>query len=103
MITWTDVSAIAPELATVPTAAQEAILDMVEEQTVSAIWGNRLETGQRYLAAHLASLRGGPNFQQETVGDHTRQVSGDLDSTSYGREYRRLLRSLGVSMAVVGI
>lgn len=101
MIVWSDVVAIAPELSTVTSTAQVAILDIVEEQLSSSVWGTRLAAGQRYLAAHLGTIRGAPNYQQENIGDHTRQVTGDLESTSYGREYLRLLRSLGRSMAVV--
>lgn len=101
MVAWSDVVLIAPELAGVPSTAQAAILDQVEEQLSSSVWGSRLATGQVYLAAHLGTVRGAPAFPQETVGDHTRQVSGDLESTSYGREYRRLIKSLGQSVAVI--
>lgn len=101
MIDWSDVVAVAPELSAVPSTAQAAILGQVDEQLAPAIWGTRLAAGQTYLAAHLGTVRGAPNYQQEQVGDHTRYASGDLDSTSYGREYKRLLRMLGRSVAVV--
>lgn len=104
MITWAaDVVAVAPELASgVTVAAQAAILTIVEEQLSSAVWGTRLAAGQTYLAAHLGTIRGAPNFTKETVGDHTRDAMGDLQSTSYGREFKRLVRTLGRSVAVIG-
>lgn len=101
MVTWDDVIAVAPELSSVPEAAQDAILTQVDEQLSASVWGTRLASGQTYLAAHLGTVRGAPNYQSESVGDHTRQVEGDLNSTSYGREFRRLVRTLGVSVAVI--
>ena len=100
MISWADVVAIAPELSGVPSTAQTALLTIVEEQLSSSVWGTRLASGQRYLAAHLGTIRGAPAYTKEQIGDHTREVQGDLDSTSYGREYKRLRHSLGLSMAV---
>ena len=102
MIIWSDVVAVAPELSTVPESAQTAILGQVDEQLATAIWGDRLEAGQAFLAAHLGTIRGAPNYTKEQVGDHTRDVTGDLASTSYGREYKRLVRTLGRSVAVMG-
>jgi len=102
MIDWADVVAVAPELSGVPSTAQTAILGLVDEQLASVVWGTRLEAGQTFLAAHLGTIRGAPNYTKEQVGDHTRDVMGDLNSTGYGREYKRLVRSLGVSVAVIG-
>jgi hypothetical protein len=101
MVTWADVVAIAPELSAVPLTAQTAILAQVAEQLSSAIWGTRLASGQTFLAAHLGTIRGAPNYQSEQVGTHKRDVNGDLEATSYGREFRRLLRTLGRSVAVL--
>ena len=102
MIDWDDVVAVAPELSGVPSTAQTAILGLVDEQLASVVWGTRLEAGQTFLAAHLGTIRGAPNFTKEQIGDHTREGQGDLEATSYGREYKRLVRSLGVSVAVIG-
>jgi hypothetical protein len=101
MVTWAEVVIVAPELSAVPMAVQTAILAQVAEQLTSTVWGTRLAAGQTFLAAHLGTVRGAPNYQQEQVGDHSRQVTGDLESTSYGREFRRLLRTLGRSVAVL--
>jgi len=102
MVIWSDVVAVAPELAAVSSSAQEAILGLVDEQLASAVWGTRLEAGQTFLAAHLGTIHGAPNYTKEQVGDHTRDVMGDLESTGYGREYKRLVRTLGRSVAVIG-
>jgi hypothetical protein len=101
MVTWSDVVALAPELASVPETAQGAILGQVAEQLATAAWGTRLATGQTYLAAHLGTLRGTKGYRTEQVADHRRDTTGDLDSTSYGREFRRLCRSLPLVLVSV--
>lgn len=101
MVTWADVIAVAPELGTVSETAQAAILAQVAVQFNADAWGDRLAIGQVYLAAHLGSLRGGPGYARETVDSHQREVQGDLEATAYGREYRRLMRSLGSCQATL--
>lgn len=101
MVTWDDVIAVAPQLANTPLAAQTAILAQVAAQLAPAIWGTRLAVGQVYLAAHLGTIRGAPGYPSETVGAHKRDVSGDITSTSYGREYRRQVRMLPLSRVTV--
>lgn len=106
MITWSDVTVIAPELADVGEDTQTAILSMVEEQLASSVWGTRLASGQRYLAAHLATMatKGSGAITAESLGDHSRTYAAPqtaLDSTTYGREYQRLLRTLAGAFCAV--
>lgn len=108
-ITWTDVLNVAPDLSTVPNAARAAILDTVFQQLVEDVWGNRYDDACAYLAAHYGTvyLRGangpaGP-LASESVGPVSRAYMAfsppgsdpTLDSTSYGKEYRRLLMLCG--------
>ncbi len=107
-ITWASVEAIAPELSDVSLASQTAILADVALQVGPNRWGSeaRADIGRKYLAAHLGSmtLGGGSDafVTSESADGVSRSysvgsVSGSLDSSSYGLEYRRLLRSLVVS------
>lgn len=102
MITWADVVAVAPELASVATATQNAILADVAAQLVAAQWGSRYDVACTYLAAHLGTLSksGGQGVAgpvtSETVGSVSRSYAAPavsesgMGSTSYGREYERL-------------
>lgn len=105
-ITWTDVTAIAPELSTAALATQTAVLASVELQVNDDAWDDLASTGKAYLAAHLATLaaRGasgaaGP-VTSESVGQLSRSYaapatpSSSLGLTSYGQEYLRLTRIL---------
>lgn len=105
-ITWaSDVVAIAPELASVVTATQNKILAFVDLQFNTTLWGDKLDMGKTYLAAHLGTLSrragaGGP-VVSESVGQVSRSYAASiasgaamLESTSYGLEYKRLLRQL---------
>lgn len=104
-ITWTDVVNIAPELSTVATDTQTAILADVALQMPAEVWGTMLDTGSKYLAAHLATVtsrRGGGGagpLTSETVGQVSRSYAAPLKATSimstpYGVEYDRLLMNL---------
>ena len=106
MITWSNVVAIAPELASVPLATQTAILSAVEAQLAPSQWGARYDLACTYLAAHLgsASIAGGQGaagpVTSETVGSVSRSyaapaaTTANTGSTSYGREYERLKKQL---------
>ena len=107
-ISWADVTALAPELSTVDAGKQTLILDQVNNIEIhDDTWRSaaKANLARRYLAAHLASVtsngRGsvGP-VQSESVGQVSRsyaisvaQGSSNLDTTSYGKEYRRLVRN----------
>lgn len=100
-ITWADVEAVAPELATVALATQTAILAQVNSELSTSVWGTKIEIGRAWLAAHLGTLagieEGGGVVQSETVGAVSRTYavsSGDYSSTAYGNEFQRLLMQL---------
>jgi hypothetical protein len=83
-VTVEDVKIIAPELVQVDDAILSKFLaDAAVTVCNATAWGAKLDLGQKYLAAHLCAVsRGAGN-------------DGDLDSTRFGKEYQRLLRSLG--------
>lgn len=113
VITWNDVSAIAPELATtVSSNAQTLILAAVGKQVGSGQWANLQVEGQLALAAHMGTLvkravgAVGPVISA-TVGPVTRTFAliagahGSLGSTSWGQEYERLLLLLPACRGLV--
>lgn len=105
-ITSADVLLIAPELTEVTAGQWAAILEDVYTEVVVANWGQEAKANRaaKYLAAHLAALtqagRGGAGaVQSESVGDVSTtyvvtqaQDASDLDGTSYGKLYKRLLK-----------
>lgn len=107
-ITWTNVTDHAPELSTVAAAVQTDLIGLVEQLNADEFGGEddyRYKLARIYLAAHLGtiSLSGGNiatgGVQSERVGDVSRTYSTTtlidpdaLDSTSYGREYKAMLR-----------
>jgi hypothetical protein len=106
IITWNDVLAIAPSLATgVSSGAQTIILAAVGKQVGSGQWDTLQTEGQLALAAHMGILVKrsagvvGPVIS-ETVGPVTRTYAllssalGSLGSTSWGMEYQRLMQLL---------
>jgi hypothetical protein len=104
-IAWSDVTAIAPELSTVGSGSQTAILLFVNSTLVEAEFGSKYTMGASLLAAHFGTLsvRGdgaaGP-VVSESVGDVSQSfggsmsLDGTLDQTSYGRMYRFIVRNL---------
>lgn len=110
-ITWADVTTLFSgdtALAALPTLTQNSILAQVNDEEVhDSTWriAARANRARLYLAAHLGSLASGVNsgakgpVQSESVGSVSRsyalsvaQNSNPLDSTGYGKEYRRLVR-----------
>lgn len=81
----------------------DAILE-VKEYRIADKYKERL---QRYLAAHLASLdirrEESRSFEGASVTYSTSESSGkELDSTSYGQEFKRLLRKAqGLRLTVI--
>jgi hypothetical protein len=106
-IAWSDVTAIAPELSTVGSGSQNAILLFVNSTCVESEFGSKYTMGASLLAAHFGTLSvrgdsvGGP-VVSESVGGVSQSFAvfspngSDyaLDSTSYGRMYRFILRNL---------
>lgn len=101
-IVWSDVVAIAPELAATGTAQQDAILAMVGRQVADpCAWGDYLDDAAKFLAAHygtLARSKGKGPVTAEAVGQVSRsygdmtKLAGSLGLTSYGVEYERIAR-----------
>lgn len=103
MITWSDVTAIAPELATVAGGTQTAILADVATEVIVANWPSqeKADRASKYLAAHLATLSkragaAGP-IQSQAVGGVSvsyavSAMAAVLAATAYGQEYQRLQR-----------
>lgn len=114
-ITWTHVLEIAPELSVVAPSTRAALLEDVALQVSASAWGTRADLASKYLAAHLATLsqRGGAGpsgaVGGESVGDVSiSYLSGtppanatDYASTTYGREFARLLRLLPQRIGLV--
>lgn len=118
MITWDDVLLIAPGLSSLEEDSQDAILLHVQRLVAPAKWGDLLDMGMTFLAAHFGTLvqrstaTAGAGSSQavgpvvsETVGPVARTFAvltsgsgagGDasLTSTNWGREYVELRRML---------
>lgn len=104
-ISAADVVLIAPDLATFNRASLDEIIVDVYNQLSTDAWGTRRDLGAKYLAAHVATIvrrggegAGGP-VVEERVGEVARRYITQidhplLDSTPYGKEYRRLMRGL---------
>ena len=112
-ITWADVIATpAPELSTVPVAAQDSILAYVNGLFALDLWGGEgsveLDRARRYMAAHFGTFElpgsggggaAGPVIS-ESAGGLSRAYAnlfssgGDqlLGTTTYGRMYQLLVR-----------
>lgn len=107
-VTWLDVLCIAPELATVPPASQACLLADVLLELEPDSWGVKYDLAVKYLLAHRAAifLRNQTGVSatgvlvEETVGQVSRKFANvtmsanhadDLDLTSYGQFFRRLL------------
>lgn len=107
MTTWANVLAIAPELANAASLqsveAQNLFLADALAQMNTAVWGSRLEIGQRFLTAHLATLS---LFQSRGIGTGGLRSPGaghpnDYAATPYGTRYRHLQRQLPLARLAV--
>lgn len=124
MISWDDVVQLAPALEDLEQATQDLLLDHVERLVPASKWGDVVDIGRMYLAAHLgtlvlrASSSGGSSSQavgpvvSETVGQVSRTFAvlsstsgggfeGSLTSTTWGREYVELRRTLPARFGLV--
>jgi hypothetical protein len=101
-ITKADVLLIAPELTGVSDAQWAVFIADAYAQMNEGFWGTRLNLGAKYLVAHAATMgdRAGASgsIQSEKVGEvsiayhaSVAQSVANLDATSYGQEYKRLL------------
>ncbi len=102
MITWANVVNLAPELATVPAGAQAQILQLAYQEMDSTTWGDLLDSGATWLAAHLATLtlrKGKAGALESARVGPVEQSWGSLgtersllDATVYGQSYLRMIR-----------
>lgn len=118
MITWSDVVAIAPELADLDDLIQGDILSLVNVALNEEDWrGGLLRLGRLFLAAHFGTIisqtgsgtgsTSGP-VVREKVGELERQyadtssVTGtDYSSTSYGRTFSQLAKQSTSRLPIV--
>lgn len=99
-ITWEEVTALAPELASVSSAGQAQILAQVQMEVAESKWGSpeRAKTAAIWLARHMATFRGGSTagLSSISVGGVSKSFAGasesDFAQTKYGKEYLRLLK-----------
>lgn len=117
-LAWSDVVGIAPELSTVDLAVQAAIVADVKLflVNVAALGGAARATATaKYLAAHLASASasgraGNAPLQSVSIGGVSKSFAMSvaegvsiLETTGYGREYQRRIRSnIGTRMPLIG-
>jgi hypothetical protein len=97
---------IAPEFSEVSNTKLNEITAFVQYQINEDCWSNRAPHGLALLVAHTLTLgeRGGTSgsITSEKVGDLARSYSGptgddELDTTSYGKEFKRLRKMLVIS------
>lgn len=110
-IIWNDVVDLAPELETLSTAAQTRILAQVNTELSESAWGDRVDYGRIYLAAHLGTLQtrgaSGGQVVSESVGSVSRTysvntLSTTYGATAYGTEFERLLMMLPAVRFAIG-
>lgn len=109
-INWSNVVDIAPELSDIPVNSQNAILNQVNSELSTSVWGTKIEIGRAWLAAHLATVSsgGGAGGQvlSEKVGDVSRTYSDagatGASSSDYGQEFERLLLQLPAARFSIG-
>jgi hypothetical protein len=113
-IAWSDVTAIAAELSTVPTGTQNYFIAHVDKQIDDIEWGDMADDGRRWLAAHLGAVynqsagAAGP-VVSESLGpmsvSYAASDSGSIDdelgTTKYGRYYLHMMRLLRGNLGFV--
>lgn len=112
-ITWADVSAIAPEVTSVPVAAQTDILAYVNTELNVTEWGGEssitLRLGRIYLAAHLGvtTAQGGASagpVVSESAGGLSRSYANTSTTgsrTGYQDMFKELLNRLPCRVPIV--
>ena len=108
-VTAADIQALSSSFADVDDEIIENLIEFAEEIVSANIWGKKLDLGIKYYTAHLLSgvLDEDSDYSgsivKEKVGDLETQYGtstgaasddSDLKSTSWGKMYLTLLRSL---------
>jgi hypothetical protein len=104
-IAWSNVTDVAPELATgVPTALQVALVALANDEIDDDVLEARADLARAYYAAHFATLakRGDVSgtVVGESVGDISTQYGNNspvgsdplFDTTSYGKAFKLLAK-----------
>ena len=105
-VTWADVVKVAPELSELSENQREAVLEDVALQLSESALGSVYDLASKFLAAHFGVMvlrgvdaPGGP-LSAESVDGVSRSYSpgrikdSDLESTSYGKRYKAVIRNL---------
>lgn len=101
---------VAPDVANVPAASQRVYLGLAERLAADlTVWGDLLDDGRRYLAAHfgeLSILRGHGPITSEAVGALSRGYVAlmgpfSTDLTPCGRVYKDLYMTLPTVLGYV--
>ena len=110
-ITWNDVLNVAPELSTLTTDQQNAIITDAYILLSEGVNGDRLDMCAKCLCAHLATLNRrkglGGAVTGQTVGQVSRQFASptmawlSLADTSYGNTLLMLFRTNAAARWVV--
>lgn len=113
-ITWANVVDIAPELATLPTTTQNAILGAVALLCECDTFEEKCDLAQTYLAAHLGTIHAAAArgrvlpVTASKVGDVQRSYAlpagwrTTTQTTSYGQMYEFILaRTLNAHLPLV--
>jgi len=114
-IAQTDVNVIAPELSTVSASDFSAVLSDVLLEISVSFWGSQQMADRvtKYLVAHVLAMAhpelSGPGpVASESVGEVSRTYAvgaprdpDAYDMTRYGKEYKRLRRSIGSTPQVL--
>lgn len=100
MITWVDVTNIAPELSTASVGLQTVILNYVGANLVTDDLGDKYTLAASYLAAHLATLAKGGGLGPS--GPITAEQAGPI-SRSYANTFARWNGLAGFALTKYGI
>lgn len=106
---FTDFQARFPELATVDESFYNEAKKSAQLSVQTLVWLDKTDEGVKLMTAHIIALssRGGNAgaVTSEKVGDLERSYGkvgeGSLQSTSYGQEFDRVMRSLIVSPMII--
>lgn len=102
--------ALAPEFKDTDTAVLDIVSVEAERMVNTNVWIEKTDMGVVYMTAHMLKMAQrnglGGNVTMTKVGDLQRSFSsgqseGELDQTAYGKEFKRVRRSLQISPFVV--
>jgi len=102
---------VAPEYSTLTQGSLSLLIAEVDREVTTSVWGEKAPLASAYLLAHMIKMteRNGRvgGVTSETVGSLSRSygglstISGELDLTSYGTQFKRIRRQLVISPFVV--